>query len=353
MDKMDEVQADLIVSGNLGRAAPHMIKIVMENVLKFSDRGLDVSSIDAGLRMYEKGLEKLPGGAEAIAQLKALKGAQGALSRINSSMGKGTTEYTTEHSTFIDRMLGLLPSMFSDFRTANKGITSIQFAAVSSAVNVAKSEFRALKKTEHKAAAEILVATLRNKDLYDQVMAFNGKMKDAEPTERLRGLSLMFHAANGARLGALEAMITYTDPSLTDEERLEALRSSPEYAEVEAEEAAALETQDVPKTLQRPESQMEPSDEYVQYMTDNDSLAHYELKWEGAITDGMSPDDAAFQEQILKFQEVKSQGIPKEQLLNVIESLGMSDNTNKEVMLRAVDEVYDRPKDKPSEAEEN
>jgi hypothetical protein len=170
----------------------------------------------------------------------------------------------------------------------------------------------------------------------------------------MRELAAWFPANMSRVVQAQMAYLGYEASTREVEDMIaDVLYEDPRHPEFNKQEVEVPKKKEIPKTLQRPESQMEPSDEYVQYMTDNDPLAHHDLKWEGAITDGMAPDDAAFQEQILKFQAVKSQGIPKEQLLKVIESLGMSDNTNKEVMLRAVDSVYDRPEDKPSEAKEN
>jgi hypothetical protein len=448
IDKLDEVQADLIINGDLGKAAPHMIKIVMEDALKMSDDGLSVASIDAALRKYEKGLERLPGGADAILQLKTLKGAQGVLSRLNATVGKGKSADVVEHNTVVDRVLGWIPSVFSDFRSANKGITSYQFAAVSSVVNIAKGEYRALKKTEQKAATELIVAALRDKGVYERVMQFDKSMKDASPAERLRGLSLMFHAANGARLGALEAMITYSDPTLTDEERREALHNSPEYKEVEAEDLAAeqasygnrpdgtpkgkgflgelkttngdvmtelsfsveldgkevlmpaivptlskseikhlQETQEItpeiqnkavdhamgrikegkspfyeegeqdkpkeiPKTLQRPESQMEASDEAMSWLESMAEPETYEYGLAGPITDDMDANEAAFTKQVLKFSELRSAGYTKERVVDMIKSMKTADNQVKDTMLEAAEEAY-RVDEKPTKYEEN
>lgn len=96
---------------------------------------------------------------------------------------------------------------------------------------------------------------------------------------------------------------------------------------------------EVPELLNRPEEQMEVSDEVIKDQSDRDPL-HEVSNHEGVMTDGMSTDEATSAKSKAKFIELRGQGFTKEQVKGIIDSLGMADNNNKVLLLKAVDEAY-------------
>lgn len=94
-----------------------------------------------------------------------------------------------------------------------------------------------------------------------------------------------------------------------------------------------------PELLQRPEAQLDVSPEAMKAADSNDPM-HEVDNLEGPIVDDMSPDEATKTKATFKFHDLRSQGIPKEQVLKILEASGMGDNNNKSLILSALDEAY-------------
>lgn len=432
LDKFDELEASLVINGELSVAAPQMIKIVLGDVLNYGDKGFSASSIQNGINKYGNGLAQLPGGTEALQALKLLKDSQDVLDKLNGSSGKAKVVMGEGGSrTAAERGLSYLPSVFSDIKSARKGIVGMDYAVFSSITGIATKEMRALRKVESKAVSETLAAALMNKDIFEKINNVNRALGDeASPADKLKNLSLLLHSANGVRLGALEAVAGLIEQSDDTEMLLEALRNTPEFQEVEQEDLEAatpyglredgtpkdvgflgelknsdgdvmteysigvnidgkdieiptlvptltdkekqliLDTGEitpaikqksvdhamkrikegkspffdsskdkVPELLQRPEAQLDVSPEAMKAADSNDPM-HEVDNLEGPIVDGMSPDEATKTKATFKFHDLRSQGIPKEQVLKILEASGMGDNNNKSLILSALDEAY-------------
>ena len=351
IDKMDQLEADMILNGELGAAAPHMMRIVLSDILKMGDDGFSVASIQNGINKYKGGLERLPGGTEVIRELEKLKDNQGILNKLNRSAGKASLHLTHDsHMTGTERGISYLPSVFSDIKSARKGIIGMDYAVFSSITGIATKEMRALRKTETKAISEVFAAALMNKEVFEKLMSVNTKLNEASPAERLRGISLLVHSANGVRLGALEYMADTVDSSANAQELLERLRASPEFQEVEAEDMLA---EEIPKLLQRPESQMEPSTQSMEDAAAKDPLHEVtNADGEGIITDGLTQDEATYAKSVDRFITIKSSGIPKEDVIKILEASGMAENNNKGILMKALDKAYETPEETPGKQEE-
>jgi hypothetical protein len=435
LDKFDELEASLVINGELSVAAPQMIKIVLGDVLNYGDKGFSASSIQNGINKYGNGLAQLPGGTEALQALKLLKDSQDVLDKLNGSSGKAKVVMGEGGSrTAAERGLSYLPSVFSDIKSARKGIVGMDYAVFSSITGIATKEMRALRKVESKAVSETLAAALMNKEIFEKINSVNRALGDeASPADKLKNLSLLLHSANGVRLGALEAVAGLIEQSDDTEMLLEALRNTPEFQEVEQEELQEA-IEKTPELLQSPEAQTpyglredgtpkdvgflgelknsdgdvmteysigvnidgkdieiptlvptltdkekqlildtgeitpaieqkavdhamkrikegrspffdssketpEVSQESMSYSDANDPM-HEVNNLEGPIVDGMSPDEATKTKATFKFHDLRSQGIPKEQVLKILEASGMGDNNNKSLILSALDEAY-------------
>ena len=108
---------------------------------------------------------------------------------------------------------------------------------------------------------------------------------------------------------------------------------------------------EVPALLQRPEEQLDVSQEAMDSAAAQDPLHEVtNATGEGIITDGMSADEATYAKALDKFITVRGQGISKEQALKMLEILG--DNNNKEILKKALKAAYKEEKAGPSKKEE-
>ena len=428
LERFDQLEASLIKDGQMSAVAPHMVRVVLTDILQMGEDGISTAKIQQGINKYGASLKEVPGGPEALRSLEQFRDNQDMLNRLNASVGKAKVHASKQADTDTNRRFGYLNTVFSNIQSAKKGIIGMDYAVFASITGIASKELRALHKAESKAISEVFAAALTNKELFDKLQKH--PLDKLSPADRLKSISLLVHGANGVRLGALEAVSNFVEISEDTEELLEALRKSPEYAEVEAEDAAAeqeaygnrpdgtpkgpgflgelktsdgqvmtefsfsvdldgkevlmpavvptlsktelkhlQETQEITPAIERKaidhaikrikegkspfyEKNEDISEETDAYNSSVDPM-HEVDNLEGPITDGMSTDMAAKERSISKFQDLRSQGIPKEQVLKTIEALGMADNNNRQVLMSALEEAYKTEGDKPSRNEEN
>lgn len=135
--------------------------------------------------------------------------------------------------------------------------------------------------------------------------------------------------------------------SLLEAEQMvtESLKEDPRHPEFKVEEPVKPEVnmeirREVPELLQRPEDQMDVSQEAMDTAYHSDSTTHHDAKWEGPIVDDMSPDEAAKTKAVFKFHDLRSQGYTKEQVVETLKASGMANNNNMSVLMSALDEAY-------------
>jgi hypothetical protein len=166
-------------------------------------------------------------------------------------------------------------------------------------------------------------------------------------TRHMRELQAWLPKVLGPTIRAHTAYLGYTF-SLAESEQMvaDSLGEDPRHPEFNIKKPEKVEKapfkvlrEEVPELLKRPEEQMEVSDETLKDQADRDPL-HEVTNHEGVMTDGMTTDEATSAKSKAKFLELKGQGFTKEQVIGIIDTLGMADNNNKVLLLKAVEEAY-------------
>lgn len=264
MHKLPEAEARLLINPETSHILPIMFNKVLDDIIVVDSDGIiSRSHLESGLARFREGLEVMPGGQDVIVSINHLLDYSKIQKRLHTKSGKSSPEEIWAEANVFQKLGSYIPGLFSDIRSAKKGIISMDYAVVSGVMRVSRNVVQDMKGMEGKAVHELFVASMQDKRVFDALRNYNMRTQEMSSLQRLKGSSAIVYGLLGLKLNTLNYYVETIEEAeregYTEEARRKAAEAMHSYMRALEEGEEPEVEPEVPEV--EPTKPLEPKEE--------------------------------------------------------------------------------------------